>query len=143
VRDPKTINTCSHSSPEYDAVFGVTGPFSDRLAGTLRRTGGSAASTPPMEFAPFKFLGSTTLQAFLLQCGLLNGHSPNCHKNPTCTRAAASPLTARGFKRRRALEDDQGAERATQRRRGAGSAAEQTPARSSASLASSSDHVKL
>ena len=63
--------------------------------------------------------GSTTLQAFMLQCGLLNGHSPCCFKNPrsshahcgksTPARSARSdgePMTApRSSKRRRAAQD--------------------------------------
>ena len=39
----------------------------------------------------FKFVGSITLQAFLLQNGLLNGHSHTCPKNPRC--AACTPCS--------------------------------------------------
>lgn len=114
VRDPQCLNAHSPSSPEYERLFGVTGPYSDRLAGLLRRTresGEGEGSATRVDFEPFKFLGSITLQAFLLQCGLLNGHSPSCARNPRCTSKptrlalGASPHTSvaarRGGKRRR------------------------------------------
>lgn len=115
--DPRAINAAAdHSSDEYQEVFGVTGEFSDLLAARLKRSGEHKRE---LQFEPFKFLGSTTLQAFMLQCGILNGHSPCCFKNPrsshahcgksTPARSARSdgePMTApRSSKRRRAAQD--------------------------------------
>ena len=70
----------------YADAFGPTSALSDRLADALKRKGGDGAASPFAE--PFKFLGSITLQAFLLQCGLLNGHSPTCPKSPRCAAGA-------------------------------------------------------
>lgn len=52
------VNACADvRSEEYARVFGTTSEFSDALAAALKGTYG------------FRFLGSTTLQAFLLQNG--------------------------------------------------------------------------
>ena len=64
----------------------VTSTFSDALTAALKRKAGCGVT-----FEPFKFLGSITLQAFLLQNGLLNGHSRTCAKNPRCECSARSP----------------------------------------------------
>jgi DNA-3-methyladenine glycosylase I len=78
VRDECVNAYEDHTCSAYSAAFGVTSEVSDRLAACLKRKDGA-----PAAFAePYRFLGSTTLQAFLLQCGLLNGHAPSCAKNP-------------------------------------------------------------
>jgi len=87
---PDAINAftdCKCAS--YLHAFGATSAVSDRLSAEIKgkgpkREGGIA-------YEPFKFLGSTTIQAFLLQNGLLNGHGPQCAKNPR-----AGPLGAYG-----------------------------------------------
>lgn len=109
--NPKYINAEEDSGCDaYAATFGETSALSDQLISVLKRKGcgkgggkGStdAAASPAAPFAePFKFLGSVTLQAFLLQCGLLNGHAPSCCKNPRCgiggaaKRRRCTPATA-------------------------------------------------
>jgi DNA-3-methyladenine glycosylase I len=52
-----------------NGTFGKNSRFSKALEAELKRKRG------------FKFLGSVTLQAFLLQNGLLNGHCPSCFCN--------------------------------------------------------------
>ena len=60
----------------------------------------------------FKFVGSITLQAFLLQNGLLNGHAPGCWRCARCHPASrcgpvAAVTPAPGAKRRqRAAEEE-------------------------------------
>ena len=93
--------------------FGVTSELSDRLTAVLKRRDGHAESAHFAE--AFKFLGSTTLQAFLLQVGLLNGHAPDCAKNPRCH--AGSNKRARSCKAPGRGED---AEPVTARRRRGG-----------------------
>jgi DNA-3-methyladenine glycosylase I len=96
--DAKSINACeSCSSSAYDATFGQTSAYSDRLAAILKRkgkrkrggdSGGNGVGHHAVTFAPFQFLGSVTLQAFMLQVGILNGHTPSCAKNPRCNPSA-------------------------------------------------------
>ena len=72
----------------------VTSAFSDRLTAALKGKAGCGVA-----FEPFKFLGSITLQALLLQNGLLNGHSRTCTKNPRCaciTAGGPKPVSPRG-----------------------------------------------
>ena len=86
---PSYINACeSCTSDAYTACFGQTSELSERLAAVLRQKGAHAESASFVE--PFKFLGSITLQAFMLQVGLLNGHAPSCCKNPRCATVSRS-----------------------------------------------------
>ena len=86
VRDPASVNASSdHTSEAYQRTCGVTSAFSNELTSRLKRKA-DELSVPAYE--PFKFLGSVTIQAFMLQCGLINGHSPRCCKNPRCDAAA-------------------------------------------------------
>ena len=84
-RDDEATNTHAHGTAAYEENFGVTSQFSDALARALKGERG------------FKFLGSVTLQAFLLQNGQLNGHAPGCPCHARCKReggrgrAAAEP----------------------------------------------------
>jgi DNA-3-methyladenine glycosylase I len=88
----ETVNCHPIESDAYQALFGCVSPYSDALAASLR-------SQPNQ----LRFLGSVTLQAFMLQNGLLNGHGASCPRNPRCCGAiegaAATP------KRRRPPED--------------------------------------
>ena len=96
-RDDEATNTHAHGTAAYDETFGVTSQFSDALARALKGERG------------FKFLGSVTLQAFLLQNGQLNGHAPGCPCHARCKRAravcggaaAAEPPATVSRKRRR------------------------------------------
>lgn len=114
-RDPSSVNEIEDCEAEtYQASFGTTSRFSEELARRLRCPGAAAA------YAPFKFLGSITLQAFMLQCGMLNGHAPSCGCNPRNgasdgtlsprkrpARAAATPNTvSKRSKRARGSTDD-------------------------------------
>lgn len=96
--DPRCVNHCVRCEGEaYRQVFGVTSEFSDRLAAVLKKTSAAAADERCGLFgAPFKFLGSVTLQAFMLQCGLLNGHACDCARSPLFNCAAASAATPTG-----------------------------------------------
>eukprot|EP00965_Chrysotila_dentata_P233455 6199585-Pleurochrysis_carterae.AAC.2 len=79
----ETVNTSSLCHGDnYSRIFGVTSSYSDALAKAMRKSATSKYN--------FKFLGSITLQAFLLQNGLLNGHSSQCHRNPRCKHRALS-----------------------------------------------------
>ena len=112
--NPRFVNAApSPTSAAYMASFDVTSAVSDRLANVLKH---KAAGAPFTE--PFKFLGSTTLQAFMLQCGLLNGHAPDCPQNPRCNQrrvqkrcpsrdvdADAPPTTAARRQRRGACSE--------------------------------------
>ena len=94
-REDVTINSHERNSSEYETVFGQTSEFSDAMEKELKKTRG------------FKFLGSITLQAFMLQCGLLNGHCPRCPCNPRSRPAAADEVctpVSTGKKRQRASE---------------------------------------
>ena len=73
--DDEATNTHAHGTAAYDENFGVTSQFSDALARALKRER--------------SFLGSVTLQAFLLQNGQLNGHAPGCSCHARCKRARA------------------------------------------------------
>ena len=76
--DAATVNSLVDTDcEEYRAVFGVTSRYSDALSAALRGRG-------------FKFIGSVTIQAFLLQNGLLNGHSADCPKNPHALQDSCS-----------------------------------------------------
>lgn len=78
-----TVNACVACEGEaYGATFGVESSYSRALAAELKRERG------------FKFVGSITLQAFLLQNGLLNGHGARCAKNPRCGGRAGWPRPA-------------------------------------------------
>lgn len=99
------------SSAAYAETFKETSALSDRLAAALKRKGDAAAPCAQ----PFQFLGSVTLQAFLLQCGLLNGHAPSCPKNPrggapgksrVCKRARDNDEPPRTSSKRRARADE-------------------------------------
>lgn len=88
---PETINTeLSNESERFQSVFGKTSRFSDAMERVMLRSKYKTAAND------FKYLGSVTLQAFALQVGLLNGHSPRCPKNPHCGAAApaAAPAAA-------------------------------------------------
>ena len=76
-------NTKNASCGAYQNTFGQTSEVSDRLEAVLRKKNKDGAADAPFA-EPFRFLGSITIQAFLLQCGLLNGHCPSCSKNPRC-----------------------------------------------------------
>lgn len=97
LHNPVAINHLnSESSKANEKVsghFGVTSEFSDRLASILKRTGEHKSIKP--DYEPFTFLGSVTLQAFMLQNGLLNGHSVTCSKNPRASCYAESPKRKR------------------------------------------------
>ena len=67
-------------SEQYHSLYGERSAFADELVARLKRSGKHKLSEP--KFEPFKFLGALTVQAFMLQCGLLNGHSCACFKNP-------------------------------------------------------------
>ena len=100
---PETINTeLSRESEAYKSVFGVTSRFSDEMEQAMKRSKHRGANYD------FRFLGSTTLQAFALQVGLLNGHSPRCPKNPHyCGGGAAAPTAqTRGRKRGRSVRSE-------------------------------------
>ena len=88
-RDDEATNTHAHGTAAYDENFGVTSQFSDALARALKGERG------------FKFLGSVTLQAFLLQNGQLNGHAPGCPCHARCKREGG----LRHGRRRRAAGD--------------------------------------
>jgi len=108
---PRAVNASTvKECAQYNAVFGETSDFSDRLAAVLKRTGEFKHAEPAFE--KFAFLGSITLQAFLLQNGLLNGHDPRCCKNPRCTLAPAlvaeATTTKMSRKRSRMATDDVG-----------------------------------
>ena len=104
--DPAHVNShADHTSEGYQRAFGVTSAVSDELASILRREGEHKTRHP--RFEAFKFLGSVTLQAFLLQCGLLNGHSPTCWKNGRCAghqQLAATPKSRPRQRQRDAAE---------------------------------------
>jgi len=85
----ETVNASDCSSPEYERLFGVTSAYSDALAMALKKEHG------------FKFVGSVTIQAFLLQNGLLNGHAPTCERNPRSQRSTPS---GRGAAKRRGCD---------------------------------------
>jgi 3-methyladenine DNA glycosylase Tag len=91
--DSAAVNaTKDKDDASYQAVFGTTSAFSDKLASTLKGKGSLPEGSVPFE--PFRYLGSITLQAFLLQNGLLNGHAPTCAKNPRSGKPQpSSPLT--------------------------------------------------
>ena len=94
-REDVTINSHERDSSEYDRTFGQTSEFSDAMEQELKKRRG------------FKFLGSITLQAFMLQCGLLNGHCPRCPCNPRSRSAAVEQVctpVSNGKKRQRASE---------------------------------------
>ena len=87
---PHAINAytdCECAS--YLHAFGATSAVSDSLAAEIKGKGPKREGD--LAYEPFKFLGSTTIQAFLLQNGLLNGHGPQCAKNPR-----SGPLGAYG-----------------------------------------------
>ena len=110
--DPRYINDVAVSSQSFKERFDVESDVSRALAATLKHKDKKGS------FEPFKFLGSTTLQAFLLQCGLLNGHAPDCQKNPRCRHAKGCCVT----KRDREAEDEPTTV-ARRQRRGGGAAA--------------------
>lgn len=64
----------------YERMFGATGVISDEMATAMVKCKGSKKGSAVVDGAPldFKYLGSVTLQAFLLQNGLLDGHSATC-----------------------------------------------------------------
>lgn len=102
---PHYVNAASdRHCAAYTESFGVTSEVSGKLADVLKHKGGHAESRS-FE-APFKFLGSVTLQAFMLQCGLLNGHAPTCVKNPRyakhCVAVLSPPKTTQKTKKRSA-----------------------------------------
>ena len=116
-RDPASVNNEEdHEAKAYQASFGQTSPFSDALARRLRCPDAASGSAAAATHAPFKYLGSITLQAFMLQCGMLNGHAPSCHCNPRSaaksapaatsprkrSAAARTPSTTGGAKRKKA-----------------------------------------
>ena len=77
--DPATTNEHEDfESAAYKTIFGTTSKYSDAMERAMIRSKHSSAQWN------FRFLGSITLQAFALQVGMLNGHSPQCWKNPHC-----------------------------------------------------------
>lgn len=122
VRDPASVNaSIDHTSEAYQKTCGVTSAFSDSLTGRLKRKV-DGADVPAYE--PFKFLGSVTIQAFLLQCGLLNGHSPSCCKNPRCDAAAGGSSSSSAP---RAAEPPSTSSASSKRSRRGGAADSQQP----------------
>lgn len=121
--DPKSINSdAARSSAQWAEIFDETGIYSDELSSRLKRVGEHKDSEPAFE--PFKFIGSITLQAFMLQCGLLNGHSPHCCKNPRSSFYSAGAVGSRTPTTRGRKSDDDPpeaphTERSTKRRRAA------------------------
>jgi DNA-3-methyladenine glycosylase I len=79
-RDDALNQSTECSGDAYKRMFGATGLVSDEMALAIK---GGKARVVGGERLDFKFLGSTTLQAFLLQNGLLDGHSVGCS---TCAR---------------------------------------------------------
>lgn len=71
VNDVAFSSRAEHEKAEGPCgTFGVTSCYSAKMEQRMKKELG------------FKFLGSITLQAFLLQNGLLNGHHPSCFCNP-------------------------------------------------------------
>ena len=86
-READTQNRHARDSAEYAKTFGVTSEFSDAMEKKMKKCHKGSEHD-------FKFLGSITLQAFLLQNGLLNGHAPGCCRNPRFQRANAEEEAA-------------------------------------------------
>ena len=107
---PHAINTSAGSDTEVNSV---TSNYSDALTAALKRTGSHPSKA--IDFAPFKFLGSITIQAFLLQNGLLNGHSCTCVKNPR----SCAPCAVIHTKRKAVAEPSTGSRAASRKRGGA------------------------
>lgn len=95
----ETVNQHSDCrSAEYEQLFGTTSKYSDAMARALKKP------SLPGGFG-FKFLGSITLQAFMLQNGLLNGHGRSCPKNPH-SMPTTPPSSQRSTKRAVESEDE-------------------------------------
>ena len=141
--DERSINALEAcGSDDYKAVFGERGEFSDALVARLKRTGEHKTSQP--SFEPFKFLGALTVQAFMLQCGLLNGHSCQCFRSPRAALSSTASPRACGKRAAVAGEQEAVATQASRRpRRLLSSASTSDMAASGTRAASSTDHVWL